>query len=268
MATPTTFTLYDILNSGLRKIGSPEVASDDTTSISYTTAYGALKDAQFSIFGTNVFQYNTRTVLMTGNDVNASDYNTTQSPPYYGSSAAYGHMDEKQSPVPSVLTYMYNLPSDFNMLINLRTKDGLYSLPYQFSGHSMGDADYTSGDHDENVENESSIPRLFTDHSEAQLTYSFVPNLLGLGVGNSHHTAADQVKRMPEFLYDVVTTYIAQAICVQLTGSEQRADALYERYLKALSRARILEGRSSPVQDFIGDSSSRLLDSHRRYGKI
>lgn len=267
MASPTTFTLHDILNSGLRKVGSPEIASDDTTSISYATAYGALKDAQFAIFGTNVFQYNTRTIQMTGNDTTADDYEENQSPPYYGSAAAHGHESEKDSPVPSILTYMYNLPSDFNLLLHLRTKDGLYSLPYQFSGHSMGDPDY-SNNSDTDVHLESSIPRLFTDHAEVQLTYSFVPNLLALGVGNTHNSAADQVKRMPEFLYNVVTLYIAQSICIQLTGSETRADNLYERYQKALSRARILEGRSSPVQDFMSDSSSRIIDSHNRYGKV
>lgn len=263
MASRTSFTTLDILNSGLRKVGSPELSATDTTSISYTTAYGALKDAQFAIFGSNVFQYNTRTILMTGTDVNAADYDQVLP-------TASTSIDEKRSPVPSILSYMYNLPSDFNLLLHLRTKDGLYSVPYQFSGHSFGDASYTSGDTtDEDVHTESSIPRLFADHEEVQLTYSFVPNLLSLATSFvSHGYADDGANRMPDFLYDVVTTYIAQAICVQLTGSETRADALYQRYLKALSRARILEGRSSPVQDFISDSSSRLIDSHNRYGKI
>jgi hypothetical protein len=102
------------------------------------------------------------------------------------------------------------------------------------------------------------------------MTYSFVPNLLATPADAyaSHEVLADAIYRMPDFLYEAVALYVAQAICIQLTGSEQRALALYERYQKSLSRARILEGRASPNQDFINENSSRILDSHNRYGTV
>jgi hypothetical protein len=238
--------------------------------VSYEAANGALSDAQFSIFGTNVFQYNTRRVFMTGVDTSSADYNANTFPPSAGNLSA-GSVSEEDSPAPSVLGYKYELPADFNLLLSLTTKDGMYNLPYAFAGHTMtGNTGTDSSDVNYYVEVSSSIPRLFTDHAEVQMTYSFVPNLQASASGAylTHNTAADAIYRMPDFLYEVVALYIAQAICIQLTGSEQRAVSLYERYQKALSRARILEGRSSPNQDFINENSSRILDSHNRYGTV
>jgi hypothetical protein len=267
MATPTTFNKLDVLNSALRLIGSPTVESTDTQTVSYQTAEGALKDAQFAIFGTNVFQYNTRRVFMTGADVNDPNYDPL---PVNSGIQSVGAEHEEDSPAPSVLNYKYELPADFNLILSLTTKDGMYNLPYAFAGHTLTGNSNDSSSVTSYVELASSIPRLFTDHAEVQMTYSFVPNLLATPADAyaSHEVLADAIYRMPDFLYEAVALYVAQAICIQLTGSEQRALALYERYQKSLSRARILEGRASPNQDFINENSSRILDSHNRYGTV
>lgn len=267
MASPTEHSKNDILNSALRLVGSPPLAADDESSVSYTAAIGALKDAQFAIFGTNIFQYNTRRVFLTGRE--ATDLDTEAYPPPGGTNAL-GREHEYKSPAPAVFPYLFDLPKDFNLIIGLTTKDGMHDIPFTFSGHSMT-ANYTdSSGVDTYVATTSSLPRLYSDHIECQLTYSFVPNLIAAVRATyiSHDSVTEGVHRIPDFLYNVVALYIAQAICLQLTGDTQRAVTLYEKYQKALSRARIVEGRSSPHQNYIDETSSRLLDSHNRYGKV
>jgi len=267
MPYTTTHTKLDILNSALRLVGSPELSENDTTSVAYTTTNGALRDAAFAIFGTNVFQYNTRRVFLTGNDVNAPGYSSNTPP----DNSTAGYIHQEGSPLPSVFGYMYDLPEEFNLLLKVTSKDGKHILDYQFAGTTSvaGGVDAAGESY---IAYLSSSPRLFTTEAEIQLFYTYIPDLLkdNLAIRDyeTFKESGSNVTRIPDFLYETITLYVAQAICLQLTGSEQRAMALYDRYVRALRRAKVLEGRSSPAMDYINEANSRLLDSHRGYGKV
>ena len=84
--------------------------------------------------------------------------------------------------------------------------------------------------------------------------YTFVPDLSTNAAG------------LPAFLNRLMVLHIAQAIAIELSGSENRHEILHVQYVKALRRARTLEGRQGSAQSFIHDGNSRIIGTHNTYG--
>jgi len=130
--------------------------------------------------------------------------------------------------------YYYTLPSDYNLLIYLTNKDNTAVI-----------ADYTFYDN-----------QLHTNEKELCMYYTFVPDL------------STSATALPAFLNRLIVLHIAQAIAIELSGSENRHEILHVQYVKALRRARTLEGRQGSAQSFIHDGNSRIIGTHHTYGSI
>jgi predicted oxidoreductase len=61
---------------------------------------------------------------------------------------------------------------------------------------------------------------------------------------------------------------MAQNMAIELSGSENRHEILHKQYTLALRRARTLEGRQGPAQQYIDDNNSCFVSAHQNYGKV
>lgn len=130
--------------------------------------------------------------------------------------------------------YYFNLPTNHNFLIALRHPTEHYAIT---------DYDIYNG-------------QIHCNHSSLCIYYTIIPDL------------SSAATTLPAFLNRLVVLHIAQAIAIELSGSENRHEILHAQYVKALRRARVMEARQGAAQAFIDDTSSRVLESHQRYGSI
>jgi hypothetical protein len=220
-----THTKLEIMNAALRMVGSYHLDADDTTSATYEIANRAFEDSVNAVFADNIFQYNTKRVLSTG--------------------TATTSLTAGEKPSDS-WTYRHEAPSDTNLLLHITDKNSTYILPYTFDGSTAG-----SG---------NDVPYVFTTEEEIQIYYTFIPDLNSTGTNQG-----ESASRMPSFLVRLLTLHMAQNMSIELSGSENRHEILFKQYTAALRRARLLEGRSSPPQQYIHDGNSSFISSHRYY---
>jgi len=224
-----TNTKTEIINNALRLVGSYHIADDDTTSATYEITIRAFEEAANSIFSENIFQYNTKRS--------------------YAAGTATSTLAEGSFPA-EYWSYRYTLPDDYNLLTRVVSKDGTTILDWTLD-NSSDDAD-------------SDVPYLYTTEENAHIYYTFIPDLLSTG-GTGQ---GDNATRMPAYLARLMSLHIAANSAIELSGSETRADYLYQTYEKALRRARVIEGRSSPAQQYINDSNSSFVNAIKYYGKV
>jgi hypothetical protein len=225
-----TNTKTEIINNALRLVGSYHIADDDTTSATYEITIRAFEEAANSIFSENIFQYNTKRI-------------------YAGPGTEVSTLPDGSSPSTD-WSYRHTLPDDYNLLIKVVDKSGTTILDWTL--------DNTTSDTD------ADVPYLFTTEEYINIYYTFIPDLLSTG-GTSH---GDNATRMPAYLARLMSLHIAANSAIELSGSETRADYLYQTYEKALRRARVIEGRSSPAQQYINDSNSSFVNAIKYYGKV
>ena len=213
-------------------VGSYHLDEDDTVSATYEIANRAFNDAVLEVFGANIFQFNTKHTYLTGTDI--TSLAASAKPNTYWK-------------------YRHDAPLDINLFLGITNKDGFAITDYylDFTGNTSSDIDK---------------PFIFTNEENIYLDYTFIPDLdEGVGTGTTHGL---DIRTTPAFLVRLVALHMAQAIAIELSGSETRQETLYNQYTIALRRARVLEGRSSPAQSYINDDNSRILDSHFRYGEV
>lgn len=93
--------------------------------------------------------------------------------------------------------------------------------------------------------------RLYTDSKEICMYYTDIPDL------------SVDASSLPPYLNRLIVLHVAQAIAIELSGSENRHELLHVQYTKALRRARVLEARQGPrIEGMINESNSRLIDAH------
>lgn len=229
-----------VINDALRLVGSYHIESDDTTSPTYEITDRAFDYAVNTVFSENIFQFNTKRILSTG--VATTTLADADKPSDYWS---YRHELATGGPTQDL---------KFNLLLKVTNKEGNCLLNWVLDGSRVDDTSSTAY---------ADVPYLFTEEETVHIYYSFVPNLDELG-----ENRGDSVAAMPSYLTRIITLHIAQAIAVELSGSESRQVTLYAQYTQALRRARVLEGRSSPAQSYINDGNSRILGSHFGYGSL
>ena len=225
-----TNTKTEIINNALRLVGSYHIADDDTTSATYEITIRAFEEAANSIFSENIFQYNTKRI-------------------YAGPGTEVSTLPDGSSPSTD-WSYRHILPDDYNLLTKVVDKSGTTILDWTLD-NSSDDAD-------------SDVPYLYTTEENAHIYYTFIPDLLATS-GTSQGANAT---RMPAYLARLMSLHIAANSAIELSGSETRADYLYQTYEKALRRARVIEGRSSPAQQYINDSNSSFVNAIKYYGKV
>ncbi len=130
--------------------------------------------------------------------------------------------------------YEYQLPSNFNTLHDLEHPTQFYKI-----------SNYT-------IEQN----KLYLDESSINLYYTFVPDLEQSAVA------------LPPFLNRLVVLHIAQALSIELSGSESRHELLFQQYVGALRRARVVAARQGAPQTSIDDSTSKIIGTQRTYGTI
>jgi hypothetical protein len=225
-----TNTKTEIINNALRLVGSYHIADDDTTSATYEITIRAFEEAANSIFSENIFQYNTKRI-------------------YAGPGTEVSTLPDGSSPSTD-WSYRHTLPDDYNLLIKVVDKSGTTILDWTL--------DNTTSDSD------ADVPYLFTTEEYINIYYTFIPDLLSTS-GTSQGANAT---RMPAYLARLMSLHVAANSAIELSGSETRADYLYQTYEKALRRARVIEGRSSPAQQYINDSNSSFVNAIKYYGKV
>lgn len=225
-----TNTKTEIINNALRLVGSYHIADNDTTSATYEITIRAFEEAANSIFSENIFQFNTKRV-------------------YAGPGTAVSTLPDGSSPSTD-WSHRHTLPDDYNLLIKVVDKSGTTILDWTLDSST---ADVTSD-----------VPYLFTTEEYVNIYYTFIPDL----VASSGISQGDQAYRMPAYLARLMSLHIAANSAIELSGSETRADYLYQTYEKALRRARVIEGRSSPAQQYINDSNSSFVNAIKYYGKV
>ena len=130
--------------------------------------------------------------------------------------------------------YYFNLPSDYNFLVRL-------SHPTDF--YTVSEYDFYNN-------------QLHCNHATIDMCYTFIPDL------------SSSATTLPAYLNRLIALHMAQSIAIELSGSENRHEILHVQYVKALRRARVMEARQGPAQAFVSDGSSRVLESHQRYGTL
>lgn len=213
-------------------VGSYHLDADDTTSATYEIANRAFNDAVLEVFGANIFQFNTKHAYLTGVDITSAE--ASNKPNNYWK-------------------YQHEAPVDINLFLGITDKDGYAITDYYL--------DFTGG-----TSSTQDKPFIYTNEQNIYLDYTFIPDLdEDVGTGETH---GKDIRTTPAFLVRLVALYMAQAIAIELSGSENRQGILYSQYVQALRRARVLEGRSSPAQSYINDDNSRILNCYRGYGKV
>lgn len=129
--------------------------------------------------------------------------------------------------------YQFTLPGDYNIFIKAEDEDDLPATNYVFSNGF-----------------------LYCSSSVLNITYTFVPVI---------ETSATT---LPAFLSRLLTLHMAQNMAIELSGSENRHEILHKQYVLALRRARTLEGRQGPAQQYIDSSNSSFISAHQNYGKV
>lgn len=129
--------------------------------------------------------------------------------------------------------YEYTLPADFNLFLYVETAEDYLCTNYRFANG-----------------------KLYADEAQLSLTYTYVPSLEASAAG------------LPAFLTRLLTLHMAQNMSIELSGSENRHEILHKQYVLALRRARMLEGRQGPAQQYIDDSNSCFISAHQNYGKV
>ena len=232
------------MNNALRLVGSYHLESDDTTSTTYEIASRAFNQAISEIFSNNIFQYNTRRILRSGspNVVATSTLSTARKP-----SDKWSHRVSLGFAGPS-----FNLR--YVTIIDVTNEDGSVRLDWVLDNSTADDSNPYED-----------VPYLFTTEDNVQVYYSFIPQSDAASIGG---VQGNHAQEMPPHLANVVSYLMASNMAIELSGSEQRADLLYQRYTLALRRARVMEGRSSPAQQYITDSNSSFINAVRRYGEV
>lgn len=171
---------------------------------------------------------------------NIFQYNTKR---FYSTGTATSTLNEEDR-----LTWDYRhvIPDDYNLFLKVTNKEGDTLLNWTLDG-----SDGSTND---------DVPYLYTTEEKVQMYYTFIPDLNATGT-----SAGEQASRMPAFLVRLVSLHMAQNMCIELSGSENRHEILYKQYTMAIRRARVLEGRSSPAQQYIHDGNSSFVNSHRYY---
>ena len=130
-------------------------------------------------------------------------------------------------------TKEYTFPSDFNLFVSVETADDYLAADYRFANS-----------------------KLYSSEETLKLSYTYIPNL---------ETSASG---LPAFLTRLLTLHMAQNMAIELSGSENRHEILFKQYTLALRRARTLEGRQGPAQQYIHDGNSQFISAHQSYGKV
>ena len=226
-----THTKLEIMNTALRMVGSYHLESTDTTSSTYEISDRAFDDSVLAVFSNNIFAYNTKHTYLTGTDITA--YAAADKPNTYWN-------------------YEVSMPLDTNLFLGVTDPDG-----YEITDYYLN--------YENSLSSSSEQSSLFLkDNQNVYVDYTFIPNLDDAAAG-THGVA---ISRMPSFLARLVALNMASNMCVELSGDDARAEKLYNQYTLALRRARVMEGRSSPAQQYITDATSSILSAHRNYGKI
>tara|TARA_R100000278_G_scaffold122188_1_gene107739 strand:- start:2283 stop:2903 length:621 start_codon:yes stop_codon:yes gene_type:complete len=130
--------------------------------------------------------------------------------------------------------YYYSLPSDFNILIKVCHPTDHYNITdYRFYNGL-----------------------LHCNDPVIDIYYTFIPDL------------SSAATTLPAFLTRLLTLHMAQNMSIELSGSENRHEILHKQYTLALRRARTLEGRQGPAQQYIDDGNSCIVSAHQTYGKV
>jgi hypothetical protein len=230
----------NIMNNALRMVGSYHLDAGDTTSVTYEIANQAFNDAVVTIFSENVFTYNTfRKYYDNGVDT------TTLS------------LSEKPG---DQWTYRISLPNKgpnneygFQQILKVTNKEGNNLLDWYVENLVPANAAVL---YDESY-------YLFTTEKEVHVYYSFVPDL-----GTSGLKRGDIAANMDAHIVRALTLYMAQSMCIELSGSETRQQSLFQQYVRAIRRARVIEGRGSEPQRYIHDGNSQIISSHYGYGSV
>lgn len=228
------------MNNALRMVGSYHLDADDTTSVTYEIANHAFNDAVVTIFSENVFTYNTfRKYYDNGTDTTTLSLNEKP-----GDQWKYRILLPNNGP---------NNQYGFQQIVKVTNKEGNTLLDWYVEnlvpeGFSV-------------LYDESYY--LFTTEKEVHVYYSFVPDL-----GNTGSERGDIAAYMDSHIVRPLTLYIAQSMCIELSGSETRQQSLFEQYVRAIRRARVIEGRGSEPQRYIHDGNSQLMNSHYGYGSV
>jgi hypothetical protein len=130
-------------------------------------------------------------------------------------------------------TKEYTFPTDFNLFVSVETADDYLAADYRFANG-----------------------KIYSSEETLKLTYTYIPDL---------ETSASG---LPAFITRLLTLHMAQNMAIELSGSENRHEILFKQYTLALRRARTLEGRQGPAQQYIHDGNSQFISSHQNYGKV
>jgi len=130
-------------------------------------------------------------------------------------------------------TYEYTLPVDFNLFLILEDNEDYLLSDYRFANGN-----------------------LYCATAEVALTYAYLPDLETSAAG------------LPPFITRLLTLHMAQNMVIELSGSENRHEILFQQYTLALRRARMLQGRQGPAQTYINDGNSSFIGAHQNYGKV
>jgi hypothetical protein len=255
-------TELGIKNAALRRVGSPLLETGDTTSHLYTTVTQALDDANLEVFGENVFAHNTKQAILNAQVYDPGDYDThfhahymyhpTTKVAYWAADLA-AHQTYKAAGYthqpPYKYQYHFQLPFSYNAVIKVEDASNYYTpitdyeiLYRPIAGETQtGDAKYIHLDGTKQI----------------NVHYTYVPN-----------TNTSDYANIPDFIARLLTLHTAQSICIELTGDNNRHEILYQQYLTALKRARVIEARQGGAQTYIGDGNSRVIGAHQNYGSV
>ena len=127
--------------------------------------------------------------------------------------------------------YKYTLPNDFNVFLLVENSNDFLVTEYRFANGN-----------------------LYSSESILKLTYTYVPSIETSAAG------------LPKFLTRLLTLHMAQNMCIELSGSDERHELLAKQYTLALHRARTLEGRQGPAQEYVNDAL-RMVGNHQKEGE-
>jgi len=228
-----------VMNNALRMVGSYHLDTNDTTSVTYQIADRAFDDAMVSIFSENVFTYNTIRR-------------------YYSDATDLSTLTDAEKPAEH-WKYRVVLPNKgpnnyqgFQRVVKVTNKEGNALLDWYAEVYQ---APNTAVVYDEPY-------YLFTTEKDFHVYYTFIPN------GDGGTNRGDGIANMDAHLVRAVTLYMAQSMCIELSGSETRQELLFNQYVRAIRRARVIEGRGNPAQRYIHDGNSQLMNSHYGYGSV
>lgn len=231
------------MNNALRMVGSFHLESNDVSSATYQIVDRAYDDAIITIFSENVFKYNTIRKYYSGPSVQVVEVST---------------LDDADVPADH-WKYRITLPNKgptnyqgFQRIVKVTNKEGNRLLDWHLENHQGASAVY----YDEPY-------YLFTTEKDVHVYYTFIPDAEDIG-----QNRGDTIDGMDAHLIRPITLYIAQSICVELSGSETRQEQLFNQYVRAIRRARIIEGRGNEPQRYIHDGNSQIMGAHYGYGSV